>query len=322
MKNRRAFAMMGLAIVLGLAAVVLASRWLLRQTPGAARIVVAASDVNLGQRLSADMGRLADWPAASLPAGVLRDPQHLSGRVLRASVQRGEPLTEAKLAPAGTLGGLSALIAEGRRAITVRVNDVVGVAGFALPGNFVDILVNTQVEGEGAGKDNAISKIVLERILVLAVAQEVSRDDTKPRVVNAVTLEVTPEQAERLDLARSVGTLSLVLRNQVDPRPGVTAGATKHLLLSRAGVADKANTAVAAVVANANANANASAVDAVDATRGCDDARPIACDGLTPVSRRAHQREAGVLAVAPGAARHAVHCIATINGLQASRECL
>jgi len=248
MKNRRAFAMMGLAIVLGLAAVVLASRWLLRQTPGAARIVVAAADVNLGQRIAPDMVKLADWPSASLPAGVLRDPQQLNGRVLKASVRRGEPLTEAKLAPAGTLGGLSALITEGRRAITVRVNDVVGVAGFALPGNFVDILVNTQADGEAQGKESAISKIVLERILVLAVAQEVSRDDTKPRVVNAVTLEVTPEQAERLDLARSVGTLSLVLRNQVDPRPGVTAGATKHMLLARAEAVAAAPAALAADV--------------------------------------------------------------------------
>jgi pilus assembly protein CpaB len=72
---------------------------------------------------------------------------------------------------------------------------------------------------------------VLERILVLAVAQEVGRDDTKPRVVNAVTLEVSPEQAEKLDLARSVGSLSLVLRNQIDPNPGITAGATKDSLL-------------------------------------------------------------------------------------------
>jgi len=82
MKNRRAFAMMGLAIVLGLAAVVLASRWLLRQTPGGVRIVVAAADVNLGQRLAPDMGRLADWPSASLPQGALRDPAQLNGATL------------------------------------------------------------------------------------------------------------------------------------------------------------------------------------------------------------------------------------------------
>jgi pilus assembly protein CpaB len=193
---------------------------------------VAAADVSLGQRLSPDMLKASDWPADSVPVGALRDPLVLNGRVLKSSVLRGEPLTEAKLAPVGTLGGLSALIAEGKRAITVRVNDVIGVAGFALPGNFVDILVSTQANASGAPQEDlAISKIVLERILVLAVAQEVSRDDTKPRVVNAVTLEVSPEQAEKLDLARSVGTLSLVLRNQVDPQPGTTVGATKHSLL-------------------------------------------------------------------------------------------
>ena len=229
MNNRRALLMMALAIVFGLVAVALASRWLLRQTPTSAnKIVVAASDVNLGQRLTPAMLKLLDWPADSLPSGALRDPAGLVGRVLKTSVLHDEPLNEAKLAPAGTLGGLSALIVEGRRAMTVRVNDVVGVAGFALPGNFVDIIVNTQ---SGSGNENAISKIVLERILVLAVAQEVGRDETKPRVVNAVTLEVTPEQAENLDLARSVGTLSLMLRNQVDPLSGVTAGATKSTLL-------------------------------------------------------------------------------------------
>ncbi|NGZ87504.1 Flp pilus assembly protein CpaB [Duganella aceris] len=234
MKNRRALLMMALAVAFGLAAVALASRWLLRQTPGASnRIVVAAADVNLGQRLTPEMLKSLDWPADSLPRGALRDASRLVGRVLKTSVLRDEPLSEAKLAPAGTLGGLSALIAEGKRAITVRVNDVVGVAGFALPGNFVDILVNTQAAG--VGRESAISKIVLERILVLAVAQEVGRDETKPRVVNAVTLEVTPAQAENLDLARSVGTLSLALRNQVDPRPGVTEGATKLTLLGAQG---------------------------------------------------------------------------------------
>jgi len=233
MKNRRALWMMALAIVFGLAAVALASRWLLRQTPAAGnRIVVAAADISLGQRLAPEMMKTLDWPADSLPRGALRDPVKLVGRVLKSSVLRDEPLSDAKLAPAGTVGGLSALITEGNRAMTVRVNDVVGVAGFALPGNFVDILVNTQSARDGS--ENAISKIVLERILVLAVAQEVGRDETKPRVVNAVTLEVTPGQAENLDLARSVGTLSLVLRNQVDPRPGVTDGATKATLLGLA----------------------------------------------------------------------------------------
>ncbi|NIA53243.1 Flp pilus assembly protein CpaB [Massilia sp. TW-1] len=234
MKNKRALIVMTVAVLFGFAAVVFASRWLLKQPGGSSgRIVVAATDISLGQRLAAEMFKLADWPADSVPKGAFTDPQKLSGRVLRTNLLMGEPVSEVKLAPAGTLGGLSALITEGKRAITVRVNDVIGVAGFALPGNYVDIIVSTQKDlppGAEARQQN-ISKIVLERILVLAVAQEVNRDETKPKVVNAVTLEVTPEQAEKLDLARSVGTLSLALRNQVDPQSASTEGATKVTLL-------------------------------------------------------------------------------------------
>jgi Flp pilus assembly protein CpaB len=182
------------------------------------------------------MFKLAEWPADSVPKGAFTDPQKLGGRVLKSNLLMGEPVSEIKLAPAGTLGGLSALITEGKRAITVRVNDVIGVAGFALPGNYVDIIVSTQKDaGPGSdAREQNISKIVLERILVLAVAQEVNRDETKPKVVNAVTLEVTPEQAEKLDLARSVGTLSLALRNQIDPQSASTTGATKLTLLPQA----------------------------------------------------------------------------------------
>ncbi|BDT56921.1 pilus assembly-related, exported protein [Massilia varians] len=238
MKNKRAVIVMALAILFGLAAVVLASRWLLTQpSASASHIVVAATDINIGQRLTPEMLKLVEWPADSVPKGAFKDPQKLGGRVLKSSILLGEPLSEAKLAPVGTLGGLSALITEGKRAITVRVNDVIGVAGFALPGNYVDIIVSTETDAQpqtGTGRDRTISKIVLERILVLAVAQEVNRDETKPKVVNAVTLEVTPDQAEKLDLARSVGTLSLALRNQVDPAPADTVGATKDNLLPKA----------------------------------------------------------------------------------------
>jgi pilus assembly protein CpaB len=234
-KDRRALFALTAAVLLGFAAVALASRLFLRQGGAeVTRIVVAASDVALGQRIAPDMLRLAEWPSASLPAGAIRDPAKLTGRVVRTTVLRGEPLSEPKLAPQGTVGGLSALISEGKRAMTVRVNDVVGVAGFALPGNYVDILVHTEKDEDGQRKDRHISKLVLERVLVLAVAQEVGRDETKPRVVNAVTLEVTPAEAEQVDLARSVGTLSLVLRNQVDPHSTQTAGATKRSILQLA----------------------------------------------------------------------------------------
>ncbi|MCK4127358.1 Flp pilus assembly protein CpaB [Ralstonia pseudosolanacearum] len=238
MKNLRILSMLLIATIAGLAAVVFASRWLSQQSSsGITKVVVAAADIDLGQRLSPDFIKTVDWPTTSLPPGAISDTHALDGRVVRTSLIRGEPVLESKLTPQGTAGGLSAVIADGKRAITVRVNDVVGVAGFALPGSYVDIIVNTiqdSKDAKAAGGDRAdqsISKIVLEKILVLAVAQEVNRDDTKPKVVNAVTLEVTPDQAEKLDLARSVGTLSLVLRNQVDPHPADTAGATKRTLL-------------------------------------------------------------------------------------------
>ena len=232
MRGMRGLLMLVIAGAAGIAAVAFATRWVQAQTRSEGRIVVASADVELGTRLAPDMLRMVEWPSGSVPPGAFTELAALDGRVVKTALQRGEPVLEAKLAPEGTKGGLSAVVDEGKRAMTVRVNDVIGVAGFALPGNYVDIMVNTQEEGSGrSDKDKSISKIVLERILVLAVAQEANRDSTKPKVVNAVTLEVTPDQAEKLDLARSVGTLSLVLRNQVDPKLAATDGATKTSLL-------------------------------------------------------------------------------------------
>ncbi|WP_042884398.1 Flp pilus assembly protein CpaB [Cupriavidus necator] len=234
MKNTRAILMLLIALVAGVAAVVSASRWLVEQSSSSVKqVVVATVDLNLGQPLNGSQLRLVSWPSGSVPPGAFEDLKALDGRVVRTSLQRGEPILDAKLAPIGTKGGLSAVINDGKRAITVRVNDVVGVAGFALPGNYVDVIVNTNEEAKST-QNGSISKIVLEKILVLAVAQQVSRDDTQPKVVNAVTLEVTPEQAEKLDVARSVGTLSLVLRNQMDVADINTGGATKGTLLGKA----------------------------------------------------------------------------------------
>ncbi|NPT60065.1 Flp pilus assembly protein CpaB [Paraburkholderia elongata] len=250
MKNVRALVMLLVAAVAGLGAVAMASRWLMDRSSGmTTKVAVAALDVNLGQRLNPEFIKMVDWPAGSIPSGAFTDVQKLDGRVMKNSALRGEPILEGKLTPVGTQGGLSAVIEEGRRAITVRVNDVIGVAGFALPGNYVDIIVSTQQDKSStnkSGNDESISKIVLEKILVLAVAQEVGRDETKPKVVNAVTLEVTPEQAEKLDLARSVGTLSLVLRNQVDTATLPTVGATKVTLLGTPAVPASAPAALPA----------------------------------------------------------------------------
>ena len=234
MRNTRAMIMMIAAVIAGLGAVIIGARWLSQQaTSSANKLVVAVSDIDLGSRLTPAMLKSVEWPSNSMPKGGFTTPAELDSRVLRASVLSGEPVLESKLAPVGSKGGLSAVVAEGKRAMTVRVNDVVGVAGFALPGNYVDIIVSTQEDNAKSGnRDQQISKIVLEHILVLAIAQEVGRDETKPKVVSAVTVEVTPEQAERLDLARSVGTLSLVLRNQVDLKLAATEGITKAKLLN------------------------------------------------------------------------------------------
>jgi pilus assembly protein CpaB len=232
MRNPRAVAMLILSVLIGLGASIVAAGWIAQQGQVASsKVVVAAGDIQLGTRLNSQMLKTVDWPRGSVPPGAVTKAEPLQDRVVRTSLLRGEPILEAKLAPLGTKGGLSAVIPEGKRAMTVRVNDVIGVAGFALPGNYVDIVVNTQLD-DGGRTDRQISKIVLEQILVLAVAQEASRDETKPRVVNAVTLEVTPEQAEKLDLARSVGTLSLVLRNQIDKEGVETRGIMKPQLLA------------------------------------------------------------------------------------------
>lgn len=231
MKNTRAMMMIAVSLIAGILAIVFAARWLNQQSSMMTRkVAVAAINLNLGQQLLPEHVKLIDWPGGSVPAGAFGESGELKERVLRVNLQRDEPILESKLAPVGTKGGLSAIIAEGKRAITVRVNDVVGVAGFALPGNYVDVVVNTK-DDRKPKDDQSISKIVLEKILVLAVGEEASRDDTKPKAVKAVTLEVTPEQAEAIDLARSVGQLSLVLRNQVDVGPVKTGGVTKDSLL-------------------------------------------------------------------------------------------
>lgn len=232
MRNSRPLLIIGVALFLALAAVLVAAKWMGEQGTAGTRVAVAAADIGQGSRLEAASVQLVDWPSGSVPPGAVTDPKLLADRVTRTDIAKGEPVLESKLAPPGTTGGLSAVVAAGKRAMTVRVNDVVGVAGFALPGNYVDILVSMQGSaGDNGNAEQPISKIVLERILVLAVAQESNRDDTKPRVVNAVTLELAPDQVEKLDLARSVGSLSLVLRNQVDPQPANTGGATRESVL-------------------------------------------------------------------------------------------
>ena len=232
MNTVRLIVVIGLAGLTAVLLVILRSRWLEPPPqPASTPVVVASQNVSAGQALTRNMLKVVAWPAALLPAGTSRAPETLTGRILQENLVAGEPVLHAKLAPLGTQAGLAAIITPGSRAITVRVNDVIGVAGFALPGNHVDILVNTRQGTDGSQQHKSVSKIVLQHILVLAVAQQATRDDNTPRVVDAVTLQVTPEQAEKIDLARNIGTLSLILRNQTDGNDGKSPGVThSHLL--------------------------------------------------------------------------------------------
>lgn len=231
MRDRQAIWMLVISLLMGLTVVVLSAGRQIESKVGTRKVLVAAGDLELGTRLQAPMLASIDWPQGSLPAGTFSETRELQDRVLKNSVQRGEAILSSKLAAPGSGGGLSAIIAEGKRAITVRVNDVVGVAGFALPGNHVDVLVNARQDRGAGSNDEPVTRTVLENVLVLAVAQEAGRDDTKPKLVNAVTLELSPADAEKIDLARNIGTLALVLRNQIDSSPVLTSGISKRELL-------------------------------------------------------------------------------------------
>jgi len=231
MRNIRVVVMLLLALGLGIAAVVMAAIWLnSKSSVLTSHVVVSTEDLQIGTRLQANMVEVVDWPSTSLIKNPMTSVDQAVDRVVTMPVFKGEPILTSKLAAKGETGGLSAVLQDGRRAVTVKVNEIVGVAGFALPGTFVDVMVNAVDE-----KNSQVSKIVIERIKVLAVAQDVSNLETKPKVVNAVTLEVTPAQAEKIDLARSIGSLSLVLRSQVDMKSVSTGGARKNDLLDTVG---------------------------------------------------------------------------------------
>ena len=223
MKSKRALIMITTALLAGLAAVWLAYRWIGHVAENTSTVVVAARDVDPGMLLTQASLQTVAWPSASVPKGALTDEKLAVGRVASTAIFAGEPILEVKLAQVGATGGLSAVLAAGKRAISIQANEIVGVAGYVDPGSRVDIMVNTR-----EGQERQISKIILTNLLVLAAAQDDKRDQTKPKVVSTVTLEVDPQQAEIVDLARSIGSLSLVLRNPLDTAPVQTEGVTRE----------------------------------------------------------------------------------------------
>ena len=191
-------------------------------------MVVAKAEIPLGERITAEQLVLAPIPNCRVPEGAFRKMDEVVVRVTITPIGVREAITNMKLAPAGTGVGLSAVIPKGYRAMTVKVDHVVGVSGLIMAGSFVDIVVLLPMSQAGATK-GPISKIVLQNIQVLASGAKIDSSDNqrRPSEVQAVTLQVTREQAEKLVLAANEGKLQLVLRNYPDQEDTQFIGSPK-----------------------------------------------------------------------------------------------
>jgi pilus assembly protein CpaB len=178
-------------------------------------IVVAAAPLQLGTRLDGNNIRLIPWPEGEPVAGMFTRIEDCANRALITPLAENEPVLEGKLAAQQSGAGLPATIPEGMRALSVAVNDVVGVAGFVIPGTMVDVLVTGSVGGSG----NNITRTILENVRVLAAGQKVEQDrDGKPQTVPVITLLVSPEDAAKLTMASNQGKIQLALRNTIDTK--------------------------------------------------------------------------------------------------------
>ena len=236
MRNKRLIIALLAAVTFGLIAALSVKQYLLSaQTFSHTNdVVVAKVEIAMGSRIIPEQLVIAQFPTSVTPQGAIsKIDEKLIGRVAAVAISPRDPVTEMKLAPIGTAGGLSAVIPEGYRAMTVKVDDVVGISGFIMPGTLVDIVV-VIAPPKAEGGNEKISKIVLQNIKVLANGQNIDKpkNDREVERVKAVTLQVTPEQAEKLALASSEGKLQLVMRNSVDQADEQTPGANKQRLLS------------------------------------------------------------------------------------------
>jgi pilus assembly protein CpaB len=216
-----------LAVVFGGLAAFLSRQWLENHARTAAAvehvgtIVVATSPLAFGSEMTPNNVAEIPWAASFIPEGAFATKQDLfkdGRRVVLAALEPNEPILRSKITGPGQRGSLSSLLQEGSRAVTVRVDDVRGVAGFILPGDYVDVVLIRAEEGSRRDRDN-YSDILLQQVKVLAVDQLASERQEQPTVAKAVTLEVTPEQAQKVLLATNIGKLSLILRQPGEKNP-------------------------------------------------------------------------------------------------------
>ena len=187
-------------------------------------IVVAAVDLQWGTKLKPEMIKSAPFLKESLPEGYFTRTADLNNRVVIASIKKGEPVVEHRLAPVSIkTGGVSAVLESGKRAVAVKGDKVIGISGFVNPGNRVDVLVTLRDPKTKLDK----TKTVLENIPVLATGTQIQKNDKgEPMPVDVYTLEVTLDEAEKLALAASQGKLQFALRNITDNKPVLTKGTT------------------------------------------------------------------------------------------------
>jgi pilus assembly protein CpaB len=187
------------------------------------KVVVASGNLSLASELSRDDLKTLEWPASAVPEGAFEDPQQLVGRGLIASVVQNEPILPGKLASKEAGSGLPPIIPPGKRAVSVKVNEVIGVAGYVLPGTRVDVVCTASPTTR---PEDTTSKVVLSNVEVLTAGTRLEQDskDSKPVQVTVVTLLVTPEEGERLTLASTEGKIQLALRNPLDVGTPETPG--------------------------------------------------------------------------------------------------
>ncbi len=216
--NTRLIFIIIIAFIFATIAAMIANNWIKNKTKPeeivTSKVVLAARDIPFGIKLEAFHIEAIDWPGDNVPTDSFGNVNDVIGNIAKNSFYAGEVITTKRITQ--HLGGstLSSLISQDSRAISIRVDDVVGVSGFVLPGNHVDILATRITRINGTPK--AKSRTILENIKVLAVDQEASTDKEKPAVVKSVTLELKPEQAETMSEAMQEGKIQLTLRNPMD----------------------------------------------------------------------------------------------------------
>ena len=231
-----------LAVILGLIVVFLANTYfsgvekqeqLRTQQAQLVQVLVASQPLDFGTQLTAQNTKLVAWPATSLPDGAFRTTIGVIGnprgpRVALRPIAVGEPILASKISGIGGRAAVSALLPEGMRAVAVGVNAVTGVGGLVTPGDIVDVLVTREMAGEGADAKDQMTDIVLEKVRVIAIDQISDEDKTDPKVAKTATLEVDAFGAQKLALAREIGTISLALRNVISIEDGANMTVTQQ----------------------------------------------------------------------------------------------